>query len=52
MVTKGALAAFLGGGIRRWIQHRVAPEVVRYLAVGLLLVLGVLSVLEILFEKG
>jgi len=45
-VTKGALAAFLGAGIRRWIRDRVAPEVVRYLAVILLLVLGVLSVLE------
>jgi Ca2+/H+ antiporter, TMEM165/GDT1 family len=51
MVTKGALAAFLGGGIRRWIRDRLAPEVVRYVAVSLLLVLGVLSVLEILFEK-
>jgi Ca2+/H+ antiporter, TMEM165/GDT1 family len=52
MVTKGALAAFLGGGIRRWIKNRVAPAVVRYAAVGLLLVLGVLSVLEILLEKN
>jgi putative Ca2+/H+ antiporter (TMEM165/GDT1 family) len=52
MVTKGALAAFLGGGIRKWIQNRIAPQVVRYAAVGLLLVLGVLSVLEILFEKS
>src|SRR5712672_1906309 len=52
MVTKGALAAFLGGGIRRWIQDRVAPHVVRYVAVSLLLVLGVLSVLEILLERG
>jgi Ca2+/H+ antiporter, TMEM165/GDT1 family len=51
MVTKGALAAFLGAGIRRWISDRVAPKVVRYVAVGLLLVLGVLSVLEILIEK-
>jgi len=52
MVTKGALAAFLGGGIRRWIRDRVAPDVVRYIAVSLLLVLGVLSVLEILFERS
>jgi putative Ca2+/H+ antiporter (TMEM165/GDT1 family) len=52
MVIKGALAAFLGGGIRRWIQNRVSPQVVRYAAVSLLLVLGVLSVLEVLFEKG
>ena len=51
MVTKGALAAFLGAGIRRWVRDRVAPEVVRYVAVSLLLVLGLLSVLEILFEK-
>jgi putative Ca2+/H+ antiporter (TMEM165/GDT1 family) len=52
MVTKGALAAFLGGGIRRWLRDRVAPEVVRYVAVSLLLVLGVLSVLEVLSEKN
>jgi Ca2+/H+ antiporter, TMEM165/GDT1 family len=52
MVTKGVLAAFLGGGIRRWIAGRVAPEVVRYVAVSLLLILGVLSVLEILFQKN
>ena len=51
MVTKGALAAFLGGGIRRWISDRGAPGVVRYVAVILLLVLGLLSVLEILFER-
>jgi putative Ca2+/H+ antiporter (TMEM165/GDT1 family) len=52
MVTKGALAAFVGGGVRRWIRDRVAPQVVRYVAVSLLLVLGLLSVLEILFEMG
>jgi putative Ca2+/H+ antiporter (TMEM165/GDT1 family) len=52
MLVKGALAAFLGGGIRRWIHDRVAPQVVRYVAVSLLLILGVLSVLEILFEKS
>jgi putative Ca2+/H+ antiporter (TMEM165/GDT1 family) len=52
MVTKGALAAFLGGGIRRWLQARVAAELVRYAAVSLLLVLGMLSVLEILFGKS
>jgi Ca2+/H+ antiporter, TMEM165/GDT1 family len=51
MIIKGALAAFLGGGIRRWIQNRVAPQVVRYVAVSLLLVLGVLSVLEILTQR-
>lgn len=51
MVTKGALAAFLGAGIRRWISDRVSPKVVRYVAVGLLLVLGSLSVLEVLTER-
>lgn len=48
MVTKGMLAAFLGAGIRRWIHDRVSPAVVRYVGVGLLLVLGSLSVIEIL----
>ena len=51
MTTKGALAAFLGAGIRKRIQAHVSPKVVRYAAVGLLLVLGVLSVLEILVER-
>src|ERR1041385_1094323 len=51
MVTKGSLAAFLGSGIRRWIQDRVSPGVVRYVGVSLLLFLGVLSVWEILSEK-
>jgi putative Ca2+/H+ antiporter (TMEM165/GDT1 family) len=52
MFVKGALAAFLGGGIRRWIHDRIAPQVVRYIAVCLLLVLGALSVWEILSEKS
>jgi putative Ca2+/H+ antiporter (TMEM165/GDT1 family) len=51
MVTKGVLAAFLGAGIRRWIQDRVSPKVVRYTAVVLLVVLGCLSVWEILVER-
>ena len=51
MVTKGVLAAFLGAGIRRWIQDRVSPKVVRYAAVILLLLLGCLSVGEILVER-
>jgi putative Ca2+/H+ antiporter (TMEM165/GDT1 family) len=46
MVTKGVLAAFLGAGVRRWIANRIAPKTVRYLAVSLLLVLGLLAVLE------
>jgi putative Ca2+/H+ antiporter (TMEM165/GDT1 family) len=51
MVTKGILAAFLGSGIRRWIRDRIPPKVVRYAAVSLLLVLGLLSVLEVLIER-
>ncbi|HEY6806869.1 MAG TPA: TMEM165/GDT1 family protein [Pyrinomonadaceae bacterium] len=51
MVTKGSLAAFLGAGIRNKIAERVSPKVVRYVAVGLLLVLGVATVLEILIER-
>lgn len=51
MITKGALAAFLGAGVRRWIQDRIPPQVVRYVAVGLLLVLGLLTVLEVLIER-
>ena len=50
MVTKGALAATLGAGIREWIVERVPPRIVRYAGVGLLLVLGVLSVIETLTE--
>ena len=51
MITKGSLAAFLGAGIRRWIHDRVSPQVVRYVAVSLLLVLGALSVIEILMTE-
>jgi len=51
MITKGSLAAFLGAGLRRWIQDRVSPKVVRYVAVGLLVVLGCLSVWEILATR-
>jgi len=51
MITKGVLAAFLGAGIRRWIHDRVSPKAVRYVAVSLLLLLGLLSVWEILFER-
>ena len=52
MITKGVLAAFLGAGIRRWISDRIPPKVVRYVAVSLLLVLGLLSVLEVLIERA
>src|SRR2546421_3660988 len=51
MIAKGSLAAFLGAGIRRWIHDRVSPKIVRYVAVSLLLILGALSVIEILMTK-
>ena len=50
MVTKGALAASVGAGVRQWIQQHLAPRTVRYAAVGLLLLLGFLSVVETLTE--
>jgi putative Ca2+/H+ antiporter (TMEM165/GDT1 family) len=48
MVTKGVLAASVGAGVRGWIQRHVPPRVVRYCGVGLMLVLGFLSVMEIM----
>src|ERR1700722_11509104 len=50
MVTKGALAASVGAGVRQWIVARVPPKVVRYAGVSALLLLGLLSVLETLSE--
>jgi putative Ca2+/H+ antiporter (TMEM165/GDT1 family) len=48
MVTKGALAASIGAGVRQWIQVHLPPKAIRYAAVGLLMFLGLLSVVEIL----
>ena len=50
MVTKGALAASIGVGVRRWIQKHVPPSIIRYGGVSMLLVLGVLSVAETLMR--
>jgi putative Ca2+/H+ antiporter (TMEM165/GDT1 family) len=50
MVTKGALAASIGAGVRQWIQDHFSPKTIRYAAVGLLLFLGILSVVETLTE--
>jgi putative Ca2+/H+ antiporter (TMEM165/GDT1 family) len=50
MVTKGALAASIGAGVRQWIQAHFSPRTIRYAAVGLLLLLGILSVVETLTE--
>ncbi|HEV8411821.1 MAG TPA: TMEM165/GDT1 family protein [Gemmatimonadaceae bacterium] len=46
MVTKGALAASIGATARAWIEKTFSPKVIRYGGVGLLVLLGVLSVLE------
>ena len=50
MATKGALAASIGAGVRQWIQEHLSPRTIRYAAVGLLLLLGILSVVETLTE--
>ena len=50
MVTKGILAASIGAGVRTWIQEHLPPKVIRYGGVGVLLVLGILSVYETLTE--
>ena len=47
MVTKGVFAAFLGAGIRRKLQERVSPRVLRYAAVGLMLIFGLWTVIEL-----
>lgn len=46
MVTKGALAASIGAGVRIWIQDHIPPKLIRWGGVTALLVLGVLAVLE------
>ena len=48
MTTKGSLAVSIGAGVRGWIQAHFSPKTLRWAAVGLLLVLGALSVAEIL----
>jgi putative Ca2+/H+ antiporter (TMEM165/GDT1 family) len=50
MVTKGALAASVGAGVRQWLIARIPPRAVRYAGVSALLLLGLLSVLEMLTE--
>src|SRR5215471_14354496 len=51
MVTKGALAASIGGALRKWIQDHLSPRTIRYGAVALLLILGILSAVETLTER-
>ena len=50
MVTKGALAASVGAGVRKWIIARIPPRAIRYAGVSALLLLGLLSVIETLTE--
>ncbi len=47
MVTKGSLAVTLGHNVRKWIAGHVSPRHVRYGAVAAVVVLGVLSVFEV-----
>lgn len=48
MVTKGGLAVTLGASVRSWIGKHVQPRYVRYAAVMALILLGTLSVLEVM----
>src|SRR5262249_44716171 len=48
MVTKGSLAITLGASIRQWINKNISPRNVKYLAVAALVILGILSVLEVM----
>jgi putative Ca2+/H+ antiporter (TMEM165/GDT1 family) len=50
MGTKGALAASFGASVRQWIQDHLSPRMIRYAAVALLLLLGILSAVETLTE--
>jgi Ca2+/H+ antiporter, TMEM165/GDT1 family len=50
MASKGALAASVGRAVRQWIQEHLSPKTIRYAAVGVLLLLGVLSAVEALTE--
>ncbi|HWE52320.1 MAG TPA: TMEM165/GDT1 family protein [Bryobacteraceae bacterium] len=50
MVTKGALAASIGAGVRQWIVARIPPKAVRYAGVSAMILLGILSILETLTE--
>ncbi len=48
MVTKGILVASIGATVRKWIQDRLPPKVVRMGGVDALLLLGLLAVVETL----
>ena len=48
MVTKGGLAVTLGASVRSWIANHIQPRYVRYGAVAALILLGTLSVLEVM----
>jgi putative Ca2+/H+ antiporter (TMEM165/GDT1 family) len=51
MGTKGVLAASVGASVRQWIHDHLSPRMIRYAAVGLLLLLGILSAVETLTEQ-
>ncbi len=51
MVTKGVIVASIGARVREWARGRIAPGPLRYGGFALLLLLGALSVIEVL-EPG
>jgi putative Ca2+/H+ antiporter (TMEM165/GDT1 family) len=51
VVVKGALAASVGGSVRRWLCARFSPVTLRYGGAMMLLVIGAFSVVEVL-ERG
>jgi putative Ca2+/H+ antiporter (TMEM165/GDT1 family) len=48
MMTKGGLAVTLGASVRQWIADRLEPRYVRVAGVAALVLLGLLSVVEVL----
>ena len=48
MMTKGGLAVTLGASVRQWIADHIEPRYVRVAGVGALMVLGLLSVVEVM----
>ena len=52
MATKGVIAASVGATVRRWIQEHLSQKMMRYAAVGLLLILGALSAVETVTAKA
>jgi putative Ca2+/H+ antiporter (TMEM165/GDT1 family) len=52
MMTKGGLAVTLGASVRQWIADHIEPRYVRLAGAAALVVLGVLSVFELMQISG